>query len=178
MLRKDYEKPPDNEPLFDALGRVVGRVSCQKAISAKHRREIAVFLEHLSKQRRKDEGMSKVDVSQRVNMVLLSGIVQMMKREKERLFFTLDAGMKQWVPCSIYKNDDLLKKFVSIEATDFVQVRGFIQPWSKKNEDGGWDRGLNIEITEIKGYSRGNRPEAKRPVWERQAEFGDDDIPF
>jgi hypothetical protein len=160
---KDYEKPPNNEPLFDALGRIVGRVSCRKAISGKHRREISVFLEHLSKQKGKDEDrMSKMDISQKVNMVLLAGIVQIVKRESDRVFFTLDAGMKQWVPCSVYKNPEMWKAFQDVEASDFVQIRGFIQPWSKKDSAGGWDRGLNIEVTEIKGHIRGDRPVTTR----------------
>lgn len=172
---KDYEKPPDNEPLFDALGRIVGRVSCRKAISAKHRREISVFLEHLSKQKGKEENrMSKVDTSQKVNMVLLAGTVQIMKRETERVFFTLDAGMKQWVPCSVYKNEAMSKALQDVEASDFVQIRGFIQPWSKKDANGGWDRGINIEVTEIKGHVRGERP---APAKQTRSEASDG-LPF
>ncbi len=102
-------------------------------------------------------------------MVFLAGIVQMFQAETERLFFTLDVGMKQYVPCSVYKNPEIQKQLNGLYKGDFVQVKALLRPWSRKNDAQEWQRGLNVEITEVKNVVRGTR-EPERMV--------SDDLPF
>jgi hypothetical protein len=109
-------------------------------------------------------------ISERTNMAFLAGIVKTVRLEDERAFFTLDTGQKQWVPCSVYKNDEVLRRLRGLADGDFIQLKAFIKPWSQKREDGEWSRGMNIEITEVKNIVKGNGV-ASRPAT-------DDDIPF
>lgn len=110
---------------------------------------------------------------ERTNMAFLAGIVKTVKLEDERAFFTLDVGLKQWVPCSTYKNDEVLQKIRGLADGDFIQLKAFIKPWSQKAPDGeSWNRGINIEITEVKKIVKGSGNGSSR------SKATDDDIPF
>lgn len=99
--------------------------------------------------------MATAKTDEKTNMVFLAGIVQVAKAEDERIFFTLDVGMKQWVPCSVYKNPELQQKLKGLYKGDFVQVKALLRPWSKKNGE-TWERGLNVEVTEVKNIIKGS----------------------
>jgi hypothetical protein len=163
----------ETEILADALGRVLGRYEAPRRLSAKERAYASRFLANVTKQKGVRSMSKNKDVTaERTNMVFIAGMVQTTNMEAERAFFTLDVGLKQWVPCSIYKNDDLLKKLAGLYKGDFVQLKGLLQPWSKKNADTGeWDRGMNVEITEVKALVKGPGGPAKKKI-------EDDDIPF
>jgi len=164
----------ETEILADALGRVVGRYTARRVLTRKERAWAGTFLASVTKQ--KGEAVmskTKSDVTaERTNMVFIAGIVQTANIEAERAFFTVDVGMKQWVPCSSYKNDEIIKQLSGLYKGDFIQLKAILKPWSKKNDDGDWDRGMNVEITEIKTIVKGPGGPAKTkdPI--------DDDLPF
>lgn len=124
--------------------------------------------------KKQKSGNGQPDIAERTNMVFLSGIVQTANIEAERAFFTLDVGMKQWVPCSSYKNEEIIRKLNGLYRGDFIQFKAILKPWSKKNDDGEWDRGMSVEITEVKTIVKGpGHSEAQKSF-----RAADDDIPF
>lgn len=87
-------------------------------------------------------------------MVLLAGIVQVSKVSEDSVWFTLDVGQTQWVPCTA-KEPELQEKLKGIYRGDFVQLRAILHPWSKKTGE-TWTRGMEVLITEVKTLVKGN----------------------
>lgn len=166
----------ETEILCDALGRVLGRYEAPRTLSAKERAYASRFLANVTKQKG-ERSMSKTTkeselVKERTNMVFISGVVQTVNIEEERAFFTVDVGLKQWVPCSSYKNEDIIKKLRGLSKTDFVQLKAIVRPWSQKDDQGEWKRGINIEVTEVKTIVKGPGAPSKSST------NNDDDLPF
>jgi hypothetical protein len=162
----------ENEVLCDAAGRVVGRSTARRILTARERQWATTFVEKVSHQKG-EAVMSKTqtkkpDTNEKTNMVFLAGLVQTANIEEERAFFALDVGMKQWVPCSAYKNEEIIRKLRGLYKGDFIQLKALVKPWSKKNDKGEWDRGMSIEVTEVKNIVKGNSNGAA----------SDDDLPF
>ncbi len=114
-----------------------------------------------------------------VNLTFLAGEIMQMKVDDKRGWLALDCGIDKWVPCSIYADDDLLHKISQFAKGDFIQVKGFVRPWSRKKND-EWENGMDVRITEIRSAvpvpALGKTPE-KPKAKAAQASY-DDDHPF
>lgn len=130
-----------------------------------------------------------------VNLTFLAGEIMQMKVDDKRGWLALDCGIDKWVPCSIYADDDLLKNISQFAKGDFIQVKGFVRPWSRKKND-EWENGIDVRITEIRsavpvravntqkavadrlGYDR--LPDSRKPKAKAATASVDnnDDIPF
>lgn len=166
------------EILADAMGRVLGRYSARRIMTGPERKWASDFLFKL--QRKRMDEMSKTNVkekvsaSERINMAFLAGEVKTINVESDRAWLLLECGSKDWIACSVFKQDALLETLSHIRPGDWLQVRALIKPWSKKYDD-ETKRGVNIEITEIKNHLKGVTPAADN---QRRKVATDDDIPF
>lgn len=157
--------------LYGASGRPVGSIAF-RGRSWEYKEEckkVAIeFLSRISKQEGENMGARNPETMEKTNMVFLAGIVKASKIEDERAWFTIDVGLKQWVPV-VGENKEIAERLRGLSVTDFIQMKAIIQPWSKKNGE-KWDRGIKIEITEVKTIVKG------AGVPNRGG--NDDDLPF
>lgn len=112
------------------------------------------------------------------NMVVLAGIVKTLKQQEDNAFLLIDVtgkdqgGPTKWVPCTIYKEVELLQRIDNYREGDAIKIRGYVRAWSQK-KDGEWKNAVDIRITEIKGPDP--KRETKKDFPKRQREPGDDD---
>lgn len=114
------------------------------------------------------------------NIVVLAGTVKTVKLQEDNAFFLIDVtgkdqgGPTKWVPCTIYKEAELLKRMDNYREGDQIKIRGYVRAWSQK-KDGEWKNAVDIRVTEIKGPDP--KHQGKREEPRRGREPGDDDIP-
>jgi hypothetical protein len=156
-------------------GKVIGTGHSDRPLSEAEIEPIKRFLISLrlaSKSERKGE----IKMSENANLVFLAGTIKTVKVDGKRAFFLLDVGEEKWIPCSVYDDEMLLGIMERFKKEDFIQLKGFVRPWSQK-KDGEWQNNIDIRVREIK-----NPPSAPAKKQTRSSapsqEPTNDDIPF
>jgi hypothetical protein len=135
--------------------------------------------------------MSKKANSGFCNMVFLEGIVQSVNWEyRVRGYMLLDVGLEKnkYIPCTVFGEEcsELIEKISCFEKGDHMQVKGYLRPWSKKNDLDKWENHMDCRITEIKTKAPRQPRQSPQAVaqgagWTGSGSGGmaiDDDIPF
>jgi len=161
----------------------VGSYRSRRPLNKKEREWAAAFCDGLVQSfKNRKETMSKSNETEFTNMVFLAGFIKSMKLQEENAFLLIDVtgkdsgGATKWVPCTVYKAQELLDRLDNYHKDDFIKIRGYVRAWSQKKDE-EWKNAVDIRITEIKSEDPQPRERAERKETRRR-EPGDDDIPF
>ncbi len=107
---------------------------------------------------------------EKCNMVALAGTIETIKIQEGRAFVLVNpGGDTKFIPCTVHKEPELVKKLSSFEKGDDIKVSGFIRAWAQQ-KNGEWKNNVEVRIVAIK-----NEPPKRAP--KAQGTAFDNDIP-
>ncbi len=123
--------------------------------------------------------MAQPKKQEQCNMVFLAGTVfNVWIRDGSGMVLVNVGDTKKAIPANLFGKEDqaLIDKLSKFSKDDFIQLKGYLRPWSQKEND-KWKNYLEFHITEITTEPpKREREESRVPSgWQGAT---DDDIPF
>jgi hypothetical protein len=180
------------ERLYNGSGVPVGFLKSKRPLTRKEREYCSRLVDGLISKRRLEE-MANPKTQEKKNvftsLCFVGGTIRKLKLQEESGFLLVEVTdnpkISKWIPCSIYKEQELLDRLGRYSEGDHIEIRGFVRSWSqKKNED--WLNAVDVRVTEIR--SKAPERSSRRPDsggngsapsgWDGSPSGNDEDIPF
>jgi hypothetical protein len=179
------------ERLYNGSGVPVGFVKSKRPLTRKEREYCSRLVDGFISKRRIEEMVnSKTQERKNVftSLCFVGGTLRKLKIQEESAFCLVEVTdnpkVSKWIPCSVYKEQELLDRLGRYNEGDHIELRGFVRAWSQK-KDNEWQNAVDVRVTEIR--SKDPERSSRRPDsggngsapsgWDGGG-GNDDDIPF